>query len=116
MKVSIQGWEAFRTTNMDEFYRTSFKEEKVVCIYLGPGIVTVPRRMAFRYLKIELLGRFSYHNFYINDMECFVTTSVAKSANPLSSQIDPEIIAILYVGMNILKKCMQPVYEDGPKK
>lgn len=91
-------------------------QDETVTVTLIPGEVTIPRRVAFRYVKIELLGCSPHFDFCIDEMKCTTTTSVTKSADPLSSETDPGILAIDRVGLNTLRECMQTVYEDGPKR
>jgi hypothetical protein len=91
-------------------------QDETVTITLMPGTITIPRRLAFRFVKIELLSNCPYYDFCISAMECKATTSVTKNADPLPALADPAIVAIDHVGLNTLKECMQTVYEDGPKR
>jgi hypothetical protein len=78
--------------------------------------VKVNRRIAFRYVKIELLGSSPFFDFAINDMEFVATTSVATQPEPLASSTEKLVQDIDRVGLATLKECMQTVYEDGPKR
>lgn len=91
-------------------------QDETVTVTLMPGTITIPRRLAFRFVKIELMSNCPYYDFCISAMECKATTSVTKNAEPLPAQTDPAIVAIDRVGLNTLKECMQTVYEDGPKR
>ena len=91
-------------------------QDEVVTIMSVPATFTLDRRMAFRYLKIELLGSSQYFDFKISNMEVRAVTSATEEPEELGSQV-PEIIRrIDEVGLNTLKECMQTVYEDGPKR
>ncbi|WP_244279196.1 alpha-L-rhamnosidase-related protein [Flavobacterium saccharophilum] len=91
-------------------------QDEVVTVTEFPATITIPRRLAFRYVKIEVLGSSPYFDFVLND--CFIkaTTSVSSLPAPLASTT-PEIFSkIDKVALNTLKECMQTVFEDGPKR
>lgn len=81
-----------------------------------PATITVPRRVAFRYVKIELLGSSPYFDFSLSGMQCKATTSASASLVPLAKGTPSLIVDIDKVGLATLKECMQTVYEDGPKR
>lgn len=89
-------------------------QDETVTVNVIPGTVTIPRRVSFRYVKIELSGNF--YNFRLTDMSCKATTSVTSWPEPLPQTADSFIRRINDVGLNTLKECMQTVYEDGPKR
>jgi alpha-L-rhamnosidase len=78
--------------------------------------ITIPRRVAFRYVKIELLGSSPYFDFKISDIQFKSTTSVKTTPAPLTQGTDPLIVSIDKTGLLTLKECMQTVYEDGTKR
>ncbi len=78
--------------------------------------IKVNRRIAFRYLKIELLGSSPYFDFAINDMQFVATTSVAAQPEPLATTTEKLVQDIDRIGLATLRECMQTVYEDGPKR
>ena len=79
-----------------------------------PGVFTLPRRYAARYVKVEVVHtprRLSLSDF----------TFVAESSADVSKLIpyvseDKELAEIDRVAVNTLKNCMQRVFEDGPKR
>ena len=81
-----------------------------------PATITIPRRLAFRYVKVELLGASPYFDFHITDMQLKATTAVTFKPPLLAPTTSPLIADIDRVGLNTLKECMQTVYEDGPKR
>jgi len=91
-------------------------QDEIMTITEVPKTYTIPRRMAFRYVKIELLGASRFCDFRINHVEAKTTTSVNTVPEPLGSETDPLIASIDKVGLTTLKECMQTVYEDGPKR
>lgn len=91
-------------------------QDEIITISEVPQIITIPRRVAFRYVKIELLGSSVYSDFKISDLFVKATTSVKQSAVPLAKGTPEMIQKIDQIGLNTLKECMQTVYEDGPKR
>ena len=91
-------------------------QDEVITVSEVPSTITIPRRMAFRYLKMELLGSSVYSDFRISNLSFKATTSVKTVLVALAATTDPLIAQIDKVGLNTLKECMQTVYEDGPKR
>lgn len=90
-------------------------QDEVMTVMTLPAVVTIPRRVSFRYVKIELLANSSY-DFNISGMSCKAVTS-ASSTPELLLNTTPQIFKdIDRVGLHTLKECMQTVYEDGPKR
>ncbi|MFD2871586.1 glycoside hydrolase [Mucilaginibacter ximonensis] len=91
-------------------------QDETVTVTVLPATITIPRRVAFRYLKIDWLGSSPGFEFGITGISVKATTS-AKQTPPALAGSTPVIIKdIDRVGLNTLKECMQTVYEDGPKR
>lgn len=107
------------TTPFDPYPGTisrAWLQDEVVTVTQMPATITIPRRLASRYVKIELLGASPYSDFEISGMEIKATTSVNTVAPPLAATTPKALADIDKVGLNTLKECMQTVYEDGPKR
>lgn len=91
-------------------------QDEVITVMDVPATVTLDRRMAFRYLRIELLGSSPYFDFRISDMHCLAVTSAVSEPEPLAETASPLIRKIDRIGQKTLSECMQTVYEDGPKR
>jgi alpha-L-rhamnosidase len=91
-------------------------QDEIITISEVPKTITIPRRVAFRYLKIEVLGSSIYSDFRIADLSVLTTTSVNSIPASLAKSTDPLIAKIDEIGLTTLKECMQTVYEDGPKR
>ncbi len=100
----------------EEGLSRAWLQDEVVTVMSLPHTVTIPRRVAFRYVKIELLASSPYYDFNIHEIKCSAQTSVAVVPEPLPAGVDPMIREIDRVALNTLKECMQTVYEDGPKR
>ena len=79
-----------------------------------PGVYSMPRRYAARYVKIRVLDtpkKLSLSEFV------FDAVTSANIENLIPAEIsDSELNAIDRVALNTLKNCMQRVFEDGPKR
>lgn len=91
-------------------------QDEVVTVMDLPATITIPRRVAFRYVKIDLLGSSPYFDFGFSDMEVRATTSAGTLPGALATAADPLIKNIDSIGLATLKECMQTVFEDGPKR
>ncbi|MBR6815821.1 MAG: glycoside hydrolase [Alistipes sp.] len=90
-------------------------QDEVVTIMRLPEEVRIPRRLACRYVKIEVLAQ-SYFDFVIEDFSFDAVTSATGDPMELRAECDPMIRRINEVGLKTLAECMQTVYEDGPKR
>lgn len=93
----------------------SWLQDETVTVMTVPGTVTIPRRVAFRYLKIELVAAPSF-DFSFSDIVCHASTSVRTMPEALPASVSQQIRDIDRVALATLKECMQTVYEDGPKR
>ena len=94
----------------------SWVQDEIVTVMSVPHEMTIPRRLAGRYLTIELLGISGSFDFVFDKLTFKAQTSVTNEAPALASTTDPLVRDIYKVGLNTLKECMQTVYEDGPKR
>lgn len=91
-------------------------QDEVITVMEPLNEVKLDRRVACRYLKIELLASSPYSDFSISNIQLTAVTSANKMPEPIASKADQMIKDIDKVGLNTLKECMQTVYEDGPKR
>lgn len=90
-------------------------QDEIVTVMTVPDTITISRRLAFRYVKVELIHAPNY-DFAISDLFCTAVTSASDEPAPLPAGTSDIIKAIDKVGLHTLKECMQTVYEDGPKR
>ena len=100
----------------DGWLSRAWLQDEVVSVMYVPETITLSRRLAFRYVKIELLGSSPQYDFNIYDIKCQAQTSARNKSEELPASVDPIIKEIDHVGLNTLKECMQTVYEDSPKR
>ncbi|WP_290844817.1 glycoside hydrolase [Flavobacterium sp.] len=91
-------------------------QDEIVTVMELPAKITIPRRLAFRYVKIELLGSSPYFDFALSDAFVTATTSAMQKPADLNSDTSKIISEIDKIGLATLKECMQTVFEDGPKR
>lgn len=91
-------------------------QDEIVTVSEVPTTITIPRRVAFRYVKMELLGSSVYSDFRMSNISFKATTSAGTIPAPLAATTPKMIADIDRIGLTTLKECMQTVYEDGPKR
>lgn len=91
-------------------------QDEIVTVTLVDEEITIPRRVACRYVKAELLGVSPYSNFTFSDIKFIATTSAENITQKLADTTPPIIKEINRVSLETLKECMQTVYEDGTKR
>ncbi|SEN75055.1 alpha-L-rhamnosidase [bacterium A37T11] len=91
-------------------------QDEVVIVSEVPAIIQIPRRLAFRYVKIELMGTGVGFDFKISQLNLLASTSVTAQPDSLKAGTSPLLKSIDSIGLNTLKECMQTVFEDGPKR
>ncbi|QEC69171.1 Bacterial alpha-L-rhamnosidase [Panacibacter ginsenosidivorans] len=91
-------------------------QDEIITISDVPSTITIPRRFAFCYVKMELLGSSVYSDFRITNVSFKASTSVNTTPGALAATTNKMIGDIDRIGLTTLKECMQTVYEDGPKR
>lgn len=80
-----------------------------------PGLVELPRRYAFRYLEVTVLG--TPREVMLTDFSVRAVTSADwNHFVPLPAGTDETLVKIDAVAARTLAECMQTAYEDGPKR
>jgi len=57
-------------------------QDEIVTVSDVPSTITIPRRVAFRFLRIEVLGSSTYSDFKISDIYVKATTSAKQQPTP----------------------------------
>jgi hypothetical protein len=89
--------------------------DEVVNIDYLPQPVRMPRRYAFRYVKIEVLDTSSGFGVRFEDVKAHAVTAARVTPPPLTG--DSELMRrIDDVSTATLRDCMQTTFEDGPRR
>lgn len=92
----------------------SWIQEEYVHIDVLPHTLQLPRRYAFRYVKIEVLGLSSKYQLKLLSANLTAVTSAPEEV-PLAGNTEKERL-IDKAALRTLRECMQYEFEDGPKR
>lgn len=105
--------------NAEEYHGwicSSWIEEERIHVDVLPGEISLPRRYAFRYVKIEVLDISSKFSLRVENAVCCAVSSVrAEDLLPYHNP-DPRFQKLDRIACRTLQNCMQKVFEDGPKR
>lgn len=100
----------------DGWLSRSWIQEEYIHVDLLPSTLVLPRRYAFRYLKITMMDTSPKYKLIVRHAECRTESSANWSAvKPLRSG-DEQLDRIHAVSLKTLANCMQEEFEDGPKR
>lgn len=91
-------------------------QDEVITLPYIDMVETINRRLACRYIKIEVLGDSPGFQFGFSDVFFKAYSSAPEIKVDLPVAISDTIRNIYRVGLETLRECMQTVYEDGPKR
>jgi hypothetical protein len=89
--------------------------DEVINVDYLPQSVRMPRRYAFRYVKIEVLDTSPEFRIRFEDLKAHAVTSARGTPAPLSKET-PLMQRIDAVSIATLRDCMQTTFEDGPRR
>jgi alpha-L-rhamnosidase len=94
----------------------SWLQDEVINIDTAPSEVRLPRRYAFRYVKITVIATGHGGKFGVANIRREISTSAdPKRVAPFQAK-DKDDAALEAVALRTLRDCMQSVFEDGPKR
>ena len=91
-------------------------QDEVLTIEQVDQPVTLSRRMAGRYLKVEVLGASKDFDCALSSVTFDAVSSAGEEQVRMPENLSPELQDIYRVSVATLQECMQTVYEDGPKR
>ena len=95
---------------------SSWIEEEIIHVDILPGMVSLPRRYAFRYVRIEVLDISSRFSLTVEDARCRAVSSADEALLQPYENEDPLYQKLDRIACRTLHNCMQKVFEDGPKR
>lgn len=91
-------------------------QEEFIHVDVLPARVSLPRRYAFRYLRITVLDTSAKYQVVVGDVVCKSVSSADLSAVPPLNVSNPELERLDRASLKTMHDCMQLVFEDGPKR
>ena len=105
-----------KAENYRGWISASWIQQEQIHVDVLPGNVRLPRRYAFRFVKIEVLAVSDKYRLTVENAFAETVTSANDAAlspyqteNALDARLDA-------VACRTLRSCMQTVFEDGPKR
>ena len=90
-------------------------QQEQVHIDVLPARVELPRRYAFRFVKVDVLALSPKYRLTVGEIRVVATTSADEGKLPPFTG-DPEDAALDRAACRTLRNCMQDFFEDGPKR
>lgn len=90
--------------------------DEIVNVDFLPRRVDLPRRYAFRYVKVEVIDTSPNFAARFSQIEARALTSAGERPEPLGASVPELLRRIDEVSLNTLQDCMQTVFEDGPRR
>jgi alpha-L-rhamnosidase len=91
-------------------------QDEVINIDVIPSTIHMPRRYAFRYLKVGVIATSPNYAARLSDFSANAVSSAGESIAKLPDNASPLLQQIDAVSIATLRDCMQTVFEDGPKR
>lgn len=91
-------------------------QEETLHIDELPCRVALPRRYAFRYVRVTVLDTSPKYRLVVEGAECVAESSADRSAVCPPQTGDGQLDRLCAVSLHTLADCMQDVFEDGPKR
>jgi len=91
-------------------------QDEVINIDVLPAIVEMPRRYAFRFVKLEIVDTSPNYAVRIGQINAAALSSAGDDPPPLPEAVPALLRQIDKVSIATLRDCMQTVFEDGPKR
>ena len=91
-------------------------QDETTNIDVLPKTIAMPRRYAFRYLKVEVVATSLKYAIRLSGFRANAVTSATADIASLPKTTAPLLRKIDAVSIATLRDCMQTVFEDGPKR
>ncbi len=95
---------------------SSWLPQDTITVDYLPQLVRMPRRYAFRYVKVEVIDTSPNFGVRFFDTHAIALTSASTQPAPLPSTTAPWIRRVDEVSRATLRDCMQTTFEDGPRR
>ena len=95
---------------------TAWYQQEIVTFDDVPSANNLPRRYAFRYVKVKVVGCSPHGRFGLGAVSATAVTSADETKIVAWTAPSPDGAAIDRIARRTLRDCMQTVFEDGPKR
>ena len=95
---------------------SSWIQREEVHIDVLPAQLSLPRRYAFRYVRLTVLDTSPKYSLLVRGASCVGESSAGESVVPAPVFPDGELARIYSASLRTLAECTQRVLEDGPKR
>ena len=102
------------TSDYRSWISRGWLQEETVHLDILPCTLALPRRYAFRYVKVEVIAVSSKFSLVINSLSARAVTSAPEEIELCGNTKRERDID--RVALCTLSECMQDVFEDGPKR
>ncbi len=108
---------AIPAESFDGILGRGWVQTEIVTLDDIPGSVKLPRRYAFRYVKMKIEGSSPFYKVRFPKITATAITSAdERKLAPLPEGTDPLLCEIDAAGARTLRDCMLSTVEDGPKR
>jgi alpha-L-rhamnosidase len=90
--------------------------EEIITVDFLPQLVRMPRRYAFRYVKVEVIDTSPNYGVRFLDTQAIALTSATAAPKPLPETVAPWVRRVDEASTATLRDCMQTTFEDGPRR
>lgn len=90
--------------------------DEIINVDYLPQDVRLPRRYAFRYVKVEIVDVSPNFGVQFKDVRAHAVTSADAALPPLPAGVPDDLRRIDEVAAATLRDCMQTTFEDGPRR
>ena len=95
---------------------SSWLPEEIITVDYLPQVVRMPRRYAFRYVKVEVIDTSPNFGIRFFDAHAIALSSATNEPAPLPASAAPWVVRVDEVSCATLRDCMQTTFEDGPRR
>ncbi len=90
--------------------------EEIVTVDYLPQQVRLPRRYAFRFVKVEVIATSPNYAARFSGFQARAVTSATEKIAALPETVPDKLRRIDAVSLATLRDCMQTAFEDGPRR
>ncbi|CEN61032.1 hypothetical protein ASPCAL07701 [Aspergillus calidoustus] len=102
---------------VETWISTAWLPDEVINVDECPQVISLKRRYAFRYLRIEIIDTSPKFKVSFSDIKCECTSAISQDHRIDAIDFNDQLLQdIDHVSISTLRDCMQSVFEDGPRR